>query len=80
MIVGAYTILLILVGVGFAPLYALLTLLTLPHAYGLMKFVDSGVEGHPISRAVRGKERLHLLFGGALALGYIIGVLVPLMS
>lgn len=76
MIAGAYVIVVILVIVGVAPLYVLLILITLPHAYRLTRFVDSGVEGKPLSLAVRGTARLHMKFGATLALGYVLEVLL----
>jgi len=76
MIIGAYLIVSVLVGFGVMPPLALLTLLTVPQAYGLIKFVSSGVEGKPLSRAVRGTARFHMLFGGTLALAYLADILI----
>ena len=78
MIVGAYIVLMILVIVKVAPFYVLLALLTFPYASSLMRFVNSGVEGNSLSRAVRDTARLHMMFGGTLALGYFFEVLLHL--
>jgi 1,4-dihydroxy-2-naphthoate octaprenyltransferase len=61
---------------GIAPLLTLLTLLTLPQAYHLIRFVASGVEGKPLSRAVRGTAFLHMTFGATLTLGYLLSILI----
>ena len=79
MVVGAYIVLIILVIVKVAPFYVLLALLTFPYASSLMRFVNSGVEGNSLSRAVRGTARLHMMFGGTLALGYFFEVLLHLI-
>ena len=76
MLAGAYVILIILVLVGIVPMYALLTLLTIPQAYSLVRFVGSGVEGKTLSRVVRGTAYLHMSFGVALTVGYLLSILV----
>jgi 1,4-dihydroxy-2-naphthoate octaprenyltransferase len=76
MIVGAYIVLIILVIVKVTPFYALLALLTFPYASSVMRFVKSGVEGKPLSRAVRDTARLHMMFGATLALGYVFEILL----
>lgn len=76
MIVGSYFIIVALAGLGVAPLLALLTIFAIPQAYGLIRFVASGVEGKPLNRAVRGTARFHMQFGALLALGYAIDILL----
>ncbi len=76
MIIGSYLIIFVLAGLGIVPLLALLTILTVPQAYGLIKFVASGIEGKPLNRAVQGTARFHMLFGAALALGYALDILL----
>ena len=76
MIAGAYVTLIILIFVGTAPIYTLLTLLTIPQAHSLIRFVATGVEGKPLSRVVRGTAYLHMSFGIALTLGYLAGILL----
>jgi len=76
MIVGAYLLVFALVGSGIVPPLALLTVLTAPEAYGLIRFVSSGVEGKPLSRAVRGTARFHMLFGVVLAFAYLADILI----
>ncbi len=76
MLAGAYVTLTGLVAANAAPLPALLTFLTIPQAYWLTRFVASGVEGRPLSRAVRGTAFLHMSFGATLTLGYLLGILM----
>jgi 1,4-dihydroxy-2-naphthoate octaprenyltransferase len=76
MIVGAYLIILVLAGFGVVPTLALLTVLTAPKGYGLIKFVSSSIEGKPLSAAVRGTARFHMLFGTTLALAYLANILI----
>jgi 1,4-dihydroxy-2-naphthoate octaprenyltransferase len=76
LILGSYLIILLLAGFGMVPLFALLTILTAPQAFSLIKFVRSGVEGKPLNRAVRGTARLHMMFGATLALGYALEILL----
>ena len=76
MIIGSYLIIFVLAGLGIVPLLALLTILTGPQAYCLIKFVASGIEGKSLSRAVRGTARFHMLFGAVLALGYVLDILL----
>ena len=76
MILGSYVIMLVLAGFGLVPLLALLTILTAPQAFSLIKFALSGVEGKPLNRLVRGTARFHMIFGCALALGYALNILL----
>jgi 1,4-dihydroxy-2-naphthoate octaprenyltransferase len=76
MIVGAYLIIFILAGFGVVPIVALLTILTTPQGYRLVKFVSTGIEGKPLSRAVRGTARFHMLFGATLTLAYLANILI----
>jgi len=76
MVTAAYVIVVGLVGWEIAPFPALLTLLTVPQAYGLILFVASGVEGKPLGRAVRDTARLHMTFGVTLTLGYLLSVFI----
>ena len=76
MIVGAYLIIFILAGFGVVPIVALLTILTAPQGYRLVKFVSTGIEGKPLSRAVRGTARFHMLFGATLTLAYLANILI----
>jgi 1,4-dihydroxy-2-naphthoate octaprenyltransferase len=75
MITGAYVMAVGFVVGGIAPPLTFLTLLTLPQAYRLVRFVASGVEGKPLSRAVRGTAYLHMTFGVALTIGYLLSIL-----
>jgi len=76
MLVGAYLTLIVLIVGGIAPIFTLLTLITLPQAYSLVRFVASGVEGKPLSGVVRGTAFLHLTFGVTLTLGYSLSILL----
>ncbi len=76
MIAGAYIILAGLVATNSAPLSTLLAFLTIPQAYRLTRFVASGVEGKPLSRAVRGTAFLQMTFGATLTLGYVLAFLM----
>ena len=76
MLVSAYLVLIGLVADRIAPVFTLLTLLTTPQAYSLIRFMASGVEGRPLSRAVRGTALLHMSFGATLTLGYLLNILV----
>jgi 1,4-dihydroxy-2-naphthoate octaprenyltransferase len=76
MLGGAYIILIGLVADGVVPLPALLTILTLPQACSLIRFVASGVEDKPLSRAVRGTAFLQMSFGATLTLGYLLGIFI----
>lgn len=76
MLAGAYIILTGLVAAHAAPLPTLLTFLTIPQAYWLIRFVASGVEGKPLSRAVRGTARLQMSFGMTMTLGYLLAMLM----
>ena len=72
MVAGAYVVLVGLVAIHVAPVPSLLTLLTTPQAYKLIKFVASGVTGKHLSLVVRGTALLHMFFGIALTLGYLL--------
>ena len=76
MLACAYVTAIGLVVGGIAPPLTLLTLLTLPQAYRLIRFVASGVEGKPLSRVVRGTALLHMTFGATLTLGYFLSILI----
>ena len=76
MLAGAYATLVGLVVAGTAPVFTLLTFLTIPQAYSLIRFVASGVKGRPLSRAVRGTAYLHMSFGATLTLGYLLSILL----
>ncbi len=76
MVAGSYVMLLGLVATNIAPLPTLLTLLTAPQAFGLIRFVLSGVQGRQLSLAVRGTALLHMCFGAAFTLGYLVEILV----
>jgi 1,4-dihydroxy-2-naphthoate octaprenyltransferase len=75
MLAGAYVVLIGLVAEGVVPIFALLTCLTLPQTYWLIRFVASCVEGKPLSRVVRGTAFLQMSFGTTLTLGYVLGIL-----
>ncbi|HKM51243.1 MAG TPA: 1,4-dihydroxy-2-naphthoate octaprenyltransferase [Candidatus Bathyarchaeia archaeon] len=72
MIAGAYAILVGLVALKIAPVPALIVIITIPQAYKLIRFVASGVKGRPLSLVVRGTALLHMFFGCALTLGYLL--------
>ena len=76
LVAGAYVTLAGLVAANIAPLSALLTLLTAPQAYRLIRFVGSGVEGKQLSLAVRGTSFLHMSFGATFTLGYSLHILM----
>ena len=75
MLVMAYLILIALFAMTIVPWVVLLTLVTVPQAIHLMRFVSSGIRGKPLSRAVRGTSLLHLTFGVTLTIGYLLGLL-----
>jgi len=76
MVGGAYVVLIGLIVGGTAPIFTLLTLLTIPQAYSLIQFAASGAEGKPLSALVRGTAFLHMSFGATLTLGYLLGILL----
>jgi len=76
MVAGAYTILVGLVIINVAPVPALFTILTIPQAYKLIRYVASGFTGRPLSLVVRGTALLHMFFGCALTLGYLFANLI----
>jgi 1,4-dihydroxy-2-naphthoate octaprenyltransferase len=76
MLLSPYLILILLFVLAMVPWLVLLTLVTVPQAFLLMRFVASGTRGKPLSRAVRGTSLLHLTFGLALAVGYFLGWLL----
>ncbi len=76
MITAPYFIIFLLASVGVVPLLTLLTVFTAPQAVHLIMFVHSGVEGKPLSRAVRGTARFHMLFGVTLTLAYALDILL----
>ena len=59
---GAYLLLPLGPLLGLTSAWALLPLLTLPLAIGLIRTVFA-VEGRPLNRALAGTGRLHMLFG-----------------
>jgi len=73
MLLTPYLILTLLTAVAIVPWFVLLTLVTLPQALLLVRFVSSGVRGKPLSRAVRGTSLLHLTFGVTLTIGLLLG-------
>jgi 1,4-dihydroxy-2-naphthoate octaprenyltransferase len=73
MLLSAYLILILLAGAGIVPWLVLLTLVTVPQALFLVRFVESGIKGRPLSRVVRGTSLLHLTFGLTLVIGYFLG-------
>jgi 1,4-dihydroxy-2-naphthoate octaprenyltransferase len=68
-----YLILIALSTIAIVPWFVLLTLVTVPQAFLLVRFVSSGVRGKSLSRAVRGTSLLHLTFGITLAIGFLLG-------
>ncbi len=76
MIVGAYVTLACLIAAKTAHLSGLLAMLTLPQAYRLIRFVASGIEGKPLSLAVRSTSLLHMSFGVTLTTGYLLSILI----
>ena len=77
MLLVPYLILTVLSVFAIVPWLVLLTLVTVPQALLLVRFVSSGVRGKVLSRAVRGTSLLHLTFGIALAIGYLLGWMFP---
>ncbi len=75
MIAGPYVILAVLVATDVVPTAALLTFLTTPQAYRLVRFVASGAEGKPLGVAVRSTAFLHMIFGITLTVGYLLELL-----
>ena len=71
LVAGAYVLLPLGPLLGFASVWALLPLLTLPMAIALIRTVFS-VEGRPLNRALAGTGRLHLLFGVLLTIGLLL--------
>jgi 1,4-dihydroxy-2-naphthoate octaprenyltransferase len=71
LVAGAYLLLPLGPLLGLASAWALLPLLTLPLAVGLVRTVFS-VEGRPLNRALAGTGRLHMLFGVLLAIGLLL--------
>lgn len=57
---------------GLVGWWALLPLLTLPLAFGLIRTVFT-VQGRPLNRALAGTGRLHMIFGVLFALGLLLG-------
>ena len=77
MLLCAYLTLTMLTALGLVPWLVLLTLLTIPQALCLIRCVSSGIKGKTLSRVVRGTSLLHLTFGLALTIGYVLaGLLV----
>lgn len=68
---GAYLLPPLSVALGVASPWALLPLLTLPLAAGLVRAMLTE-EGAALNRALKGTGRLHMLFGALLALGLIL--------
>jgi 1,4-dihydroxy-2-naphthoate octaprenyltransferase len=71
LVAGAYLLLPLGPLLGLASAWALLPLLTLPLAVGLVRTVFSA-EGRPLNRALAGTGRLHMLFGVLLAIGLLL--------
>ncbi|HMK83971.1 MAG TPA: 1,4-dihydroxy-2-naphthoate octaprenyltransferase, partial [Candidatus Bathyarchaeia archaeon] len=72
MIAGAYLMLVGLVAIKIVPVTALIAILTIPQAYKLIRFVAAGVKGKRLSLVVRGTALLHMFFGCAITLGYLL--------
>ena len=76
LLAGAYVTVIALIIEGTAPIFTILTFLTIPQAWGLIRFVASGAEGKPLSRVVRGTAFLHMSFGATFTVGYLLSILL----
>jgi 1,4-dihydroxy-2-naphthoate octaprenyltransferase len=73
LLMNAYLTLIGLAAIRIVPWFVLLTLVTIPQALMLMRFVSSGIRGKPLNRVVKGTALLHLIFGVTLTVGYLLG-------
>ncbi len=77
---GTYLAVVIMAVVGLAPVYTLIALLTFPVAYALMKRVSIDTEPVALNPVLRKTAQLHARFGLLLVTGWVLAVLLQLVS
>lgn len=75
---GSYLLLLPLIGLGYAPWYVFLTLLTLPAASRLMRQAWSTEAPMQLNKVLRGTAKLHERFGWLMILGFVVALVARL--
>lgn len=74
MILGAYLVVLVVVGLGYFPMWALLTLLTLPLARRVLRNLSAGIRQQGgLDTLDIATAQLHLAFGLLLSLSFLLG-------
>jgi 1,4-dihydroxy-2-naphthoate octaprenyltransferase len=72
---GSYALLLILVVLGIAPWYTLVTLVTLPSAIELIRAAAAYETPQRLNKVLRGTAKLHERFGWTLILGIVAAII-----
>lgn len=72
LVLGAYLLLPLAIVLGYASIWVLLPLITLPLALPQLQLVLRE-QGRPLNAALRGTARLHMVFGALLTLGLLLG-------
>lgn len=77
---GAYVSLVVTVLAGIAPWQTLITFLTAPMAYGLMRRVAVNTEPAALNPVLRKTAQLHMRFGLLLVAGWVIALFIRLLN
>lgn len=80
LIIGTYLSLLVVVVVGIAPWVTLITVLTIPTAFRLMRIVAAETEPHALQPVLRQTAKLHMQFGMLLVMGWLIAWVLEQVS
>lgn len=75
LIVGTYAAQIVLVVIGFAPTYTLITLVSFPSALALMYRVAANTEPAALNPVLRRTAQLHMRFGFLLAAGWFFAII-----
>ncbi len=80
LIIGTYLSLLVVVVMGIAPWVTLITVLTVPTAFRLMRIVSAETEPHALQPVLRQTAKLHMQFGMLLVMGWLIAWMLEQVS
>jgi 1,4-dihydroxy-2-naphthoate octaprenyltransferase len=76
LLLGSYVAVSLFVGIGLLPLYALVVWITFPLAWSNVRSVLSATDRKAFAIGIKRTAMLHLQFGGMLALGIVVALLL----
>jgi 1,4-dihydroxy-2-naphthoate octaprenyltransferase len=76
LLLGSYVAVSLCVGIGLLPLYALVVWITFPLAWSNVRSVLSATDRKAFAIGIKRTAMLHLQFGGMLALGIVVALLL----